>query len=416
MESEFEKRLRTVKPKSITNKERSMLWSNITEGIEVESYIAAHKKVSVPTLFGLRTRHVVAALLTGSFVFGSFATAAFADNSKPGDLLFPVDLAAERLRLQLASEENKAELRVKFASERLEEVRTILSEADASGSNASGDVATLSVSVSQTDGEAGTETAATTTEEVQDNALARIASHEMQAERTLDEVRRENAQEAFEIAFEYLTKSRKDLEDTGSDQNILAVDGFIDELEDLSSRHDLKRDRVVLDRNAQEKSLKAQGMPQETAEVDLFVADEEVQPEHAGALLFDEGVSDTDIVEERVPAATSADSVSNDSVEEYQQDGRVLRLSRIDVDVGTSTATITWRASRESSGRVEYAPKDSVTDEVFVEEGAQKSIEHEIKLTNLTPETAYEARLLSDDEFGNVGVSERISFETESLE
>lgn len=50
------------------------------------------------------------------------------DSARPGDLLFPLDRSVEDIRLALTPEQGKADLRVKFAKERLDEIESILDE------------------------------------------------------------------------------------------------------------------------------------------------------------------------------------------------------------------------------------------------------------------------------------------------
>ncbi len=57
---------------------------------------------------------------------GVGGTVAVSDNATPGNVLFPVDQAVEKVQLVLASEDKKVELKAKFANERLDEVNELL--------------------------------------------------------------------------------------------------------------------------------------------------------------------------------------------------------------------------------------------------------------------------------------------------
>ena len=59
---------------------------------------------------------------------GVGGTASVADNARPGDVLFGVDRAVENVRLSLAGEEKKNELRIKFAEERVSEIEDLAKE------------------------------------------------------------------------------------------------------------------------------------------------------------------------------------------------------------------------------------------------------------------------------------------------
>jgi len=66
-------------------------------------------------------------LLTIIIILG-FGTTVAADNSVPGDLLFPLDRAIENLRISLASADSKVDLRIEFAEERVQEFGEIVEE------------------------------------------------------------------------------------------------------------------------------------------------------------------------------------------------------------------------------------------------------------------------------------------------
>lgn len=62
-------------------------------------------------------------------LLGLGGTVAVADDARPGDLLFPIDRAAEETRLSLTSNvEAKADLRARFAEERVAEFEEIVAE------------------------------------------------------------------------------------------------------------------------------------------------------------------------------------------------------------------------------------------------------------------------------------------------
>lgn len=75
---------------------------------------------------------IVAVLL----VAGIGGTAALSDNARPGDVLFGVDRAVENVRINLAGKEDKNELRLRFAEERVKEVRELEEESEEAGDEA----------------------------------------------------------------------------------------------------------------------------------------------------------------------------------------------------------------------------------------------------------------------------------------
>jgi len=61
-------------------------------------------------------------------LIGVGGTVTVADNARPGNTLFGIDQAVENVRLSLSGDEKKNELRIRFAEERLEEVKDIKAE------------------------------------------------------------------------------------------------------------------------------------------------------------------------------------------------------------------------------------------------------------------------------------------------
>src|SRR3989344_8662167 len=59
---------------------------------------------------------------------GVGGTVVASDFARPGDLLFPVDRTVEDVRFAFTPEERKAELKIKFANERLDEFESIISD------------------------------------------------------------------------------------------------------------------------------------------------------------------------------------------------------------------------------------------------------------------------------------------------
>lgn len=62
---------------------------------------------------------------------GSVATVQAADNAKPGDLLFPLDQALEKIQLSWSAKESKETLMVNMAAERAREINRIIVQAQA---------------------------------------------------------------------------------------------------------------------------------------------------------------------------------------------------------------------------------------------------------------------------------------------
>src|SRR3989344_6902541 len=68
---------------------------------------------------------LIAALIA---LLGAGGTVIASDSARPGDILFPVDRATEEVQFAFTPGQSKAELKIKFAHERLDELESIVSE------------------------------------------------------------------------------------------------------------------------------------------------------------------------------------------------------------------------------------------------------------------------------------------------
>lgn len=63
-----------------------------------------------------------------AIILGAGGAAVVADGARPGDVLFGLDQTVEKIELSLSGENRKDELRLKFANERLGEIKEIIDE------------------------------------------------------------------------------------------------------------------------------------------------------------------------------------------------------------------------------------------------------------------------------------------------
>ncbi|MCA9354410.1 MAG: hypothetical protein KC877_02725 [Candidatus Kaiserbacteria bacterium] len=95
---------------------------------------AIEAKVVAPTLspysvfLYLQTKTMTGVLVALVLIVGTTGTVAASNDAKPGDLLFPIERATERVQLAFAGEAREAELRAQFSAERLAELREIIEE------------------------------------------------------------------------------------------------------------------------------------------------------------------------------------------------------------------------------------------------------------------------------------------------
>ncbi len=111
---EIEKILSETSFRNLSSEEQNRIWLSVSEVNKKQLSFKQNKQYMLkPILSAL----VIAVALGG--------TVALADNSLPGDPLFTIDRAVENLRLSLANEQKKNDLRIAFADERVKEVEKI---------------------------------------------------------------------------------------------------------------------------------------------------------------------------------------------------------------------------------------------------------------------------------------------------
>ncbi len=108
-------------PHSLSTTERESVWNAVLLRVE-------HTPTPSPYFFNLNHTSMIPLIVAIAVLLSAGGTVAASDGARPGDLLFPVDRAVEDMRLSLASEKDKADLRVKFADERLHEFDSILDD------------------------------------------------------------------------------------------------------------------------------------------------------------------------------------------------------------------------------------------------------------------------------------------------
>lgn len=211
---DIEKQLKNIKPESLTKEESNMLWSKI------ESKISEKKQIvpllnRFPILNMFKQRLVIAALLILILVGGSFATVAAADNAKPGDILFLVDLVVEKVQIVFSNGEKKNTLKIKFAEERLDEAEDTLT--------------TFSENEEDTDNTQTETTTVTTLTVVQ----------------SPDNIEKIN--NALTVALEHLEKTKKEFEEEGNEIAVLVMASIIGDLTNLAENHITNLDKFKVE-------------------------------------------------------------------------------------------------------------------------------------------------------------------------
>ena len=215
----LEEKLNRISYRELDESESLQAWDRISARVENPSFVERlqiKKKNMIP-------------LIIGALIFASAGgTVAASNNAVPGDVLFGVDRAVENVRIAFAGN-GKAELKLKFAEERLEEVERIIAEAR---------LKARATSTATTTPSTGT-TTATTTPNSSDDRMALGVS----------------------VALNYLNEISADLQASGSTTTVRALESAIDRLESIANTDDVK---VKLKKNGAFQ-LKLQGVASSTA-------------------------------------------------------------------------------------------------------------------------------------------------------
>jgi hypothetical protein len=192
MLSNIEKKLKQIaKIKPLAKFEKNLLWAKIESNL---------KQSQLSTFFNLKPKFAFAPIMASILIIGSAATVAASNNAKPGDILYPVDLAVEKVQLAFAKGKKKDVLRVQFAQERLDEARIALAS------------------------------------EESDNDFD-ITNTTSTKQRKPNFQKIKKANNALNVALENLEKTKSILEEKGSAAAAIAINGIIGELTELAEDH-----------------------------------------------------------------------------------------------------------------------------------------------------------------------------------
>lgn len=185
--------------RGLTSSEKDIVWQRIVSAIEKP----------VPSPWYLPTNNkfkpMIPLMIAAVMFLGVGGTAVMADNSRPGDVLFGIDRAAEEVRIAFAGKAKAADLKAKFAEERLSEVQALVTDAR------------LKASASTTASTTGTTTATTTTSRKDQQVGVGV-----------------------NVALSYLSKVSADLEASGNLEAQARIQTVIERLETLVNTDGVK--------------------------------------------------------------------------------------------------------------------------------------------------------------------------------
>lgn len=135
----IEEDLKKIHTKSLSLEDKESLWQGIMVK-RVEGY-RGNSVLSNLSFLHFSMKKIIIGSLVAVLLLGSTGIVAASGRALPGDVLFPVELAIEKLQIRLSGDEKAEELKVRFTEERVAEVKRITEE---KGSPASSLVADLS--------------------------------------------------------------------------------------------------------------------------------------------------------------------------------------------------------------------------------------------------------------------------------
>lgn len=199
----IEERLKGVKFRELSESESRSAWDKISVNLD------GRPAFLFPTL--LANKKSMIPLLIGALIFASAGGTVAASNSAvPGDALFGIDRAVERVELALAGS-GKAEIKLKHANERLEEVEKLIEKNRVSARASS----------------TATSTNATTTATTTPKSNGRVVV-------------------GVNVALDFLNDVAQDLSASGNAEAAAEVNALVDRLESMINAQDV---RVALKQN-----------------------------------------------------------------------------------------------------------------------------------------------------------------------
>lgn len=117
----IEKVLEGIRVKNLSQAEKVQLWYEVSSTLEKPAYY----QFSLLDILTKKPMLIPIAIFAALFL-GAGATVAASDGARPGDLLFGIDRTVEDIRLKLADDDKRNDLRVIFSEERIKEIEDIV--------------------------------------------------------------------------------------------------------------------------------------------------------------------------------------------------------------------------------------------------------------------------------------------------
>ena len=407
-----------MKEKPLTPKEKEMLWTKIEYNISSPKWMGyLAKRPRAFSMFG--QRFAFATFAAFILIASTGATVLAADGAKPGDFLFPIDIASEKVQLAISFGEGKNKLKVKFAQERLEEVKIVLKLFLIDGGSASG----------------FSDSTATSTDII---AVYTSGKSTVKKNSKPDFRKIEKAEFALFSALERLEQTKNELEEEGNPDAAGVLGEVINTLNKLAEGHVVNLGKVKIEIKDNSAKIKIDISSNELrARFKLHVktkkekrdkSDEEENSDGEGGqgrvvichtspgnadkrLTIEVGGAS---VEAHLAHGDSLDDCEGEDEDEEEDDDTVAPvISNVTSDVATSTAEISWETDEPADSKVLHAtttPVIAQNSSAVVSTNLVTS--HSLFLFGLSASTTYYFVAFSSDEFGNTATSTEDSFTT----
>jgi len=472
----MEEKLKEMKPEPLTQGEKNIMWSKI------ERHINAKKtsKKSIPSPFFASfqsfTYKIVIIPIILVLIMGG-GTLAAADSAKPGDLLFPIDLTVENVRLVFADNKNKAVLKLKFAEERFDEAKEILKIIEQNNE------VTLHLALNNATSTTGNNRSATSTNATS-TSRTNASSTNSQIQ-TVEDKKSKRATDNFLLAINYLEKTKKDLNDLGDIEEALAVGNIIAELNGLTEErlakinniHEIdnikikiKKDKIELASETKEWKIQLEKIKDEKEKIKDEIEKEKEQIKDEAKKIREEAKNEKERIREeaekiREEAREERDRLRGDHEDEDEDsededdhwwerdkklkvchnnhtisisksalkahldhgdtegrcnddtpDTTLPILSNISSQAGTTTADVSWNTNENSNSKIWYSTTTPLSLATSLSaESSATSTSHNLHLSGLQASTTYYYIVVSGDEAGNTATSTEYSFITNAL-
>ncbi|MCH7529607.1 fibronectin type III domain-containing protein [Patescibacteria group bacterium] len=440
--NDIEKKLEKIKPVKLSDSEKGVLWSKIMRDIETKSY---EKKLSIFSIFS--RKFAFASILIVALVGGSTVTVATANDAKPGDFLFPIDIISEKMQLVFTKRNKKSTLRLRFAEERLNEARITLAAVTGTSNFYNNSITETNLETAQS---------------------APLAGH------VFDAGDIDKANEALTVALGYLENTRIILVDEGNEIALFIIDDIISDLTTLAVDYmnNLDELKITIKDDEEKVSIKIiassdglkskfkfeqeEGEEEGKIKIELKTEKKDGENELKTEFKFEQkedgeikfkfelknkkgkkdgkkgkitlchvppGNTDNEqtikvgssVARAHLSHGDVLGACADDSADDDAPDETDPVLSSIGSDVtGDTTATITWTTDENADSKVEYATSTPI-DDAFDPQTVSNTNDvtsHSINLTELLAETEYFYEVSSKDPSGNKTTSSVHSFTT----